>query len=175
MPCEYAPVDFEILKRPLSLLARKFSYQFPERLMDHNDLMQSGFLGAIRVPFQEKDTPTELIKRQVIAAKHQMIDTMRSFSDPRYPNGRRMEWAVGGIERFSAEDTVSVINEDEHLQYEELLRLASTLKEWEQKFLRDRLHGSTLLELAKGLSLTEGRASQIQSKIAGHLRKGLKY
>ena len=125
------------------------------------------------VIFQEKDTPKDLISRQVTAARREMIDAMRSFGSYRYSNGKRREVIVFDVVEYSNRHTIPNVHEDTHMQYMDFLRLTVSLEEREREILRERLRGYTLLELAERLSLTEGRLSQIQTEIIKHLQAGL--
>lgn len=141
--------------------------------MDYDDFIQSGFLGAVSVVFQKNDTSEELIARQVTAARREMIDAMRSFGSYRYSNGKQREVIVFDIVEYSNRHAVPNVHENTHIQREDFLRLAMSLKRQEREILWERLHGYTLLEIAEKLSLTEGRLSQIQAEIIKRLRAGL--
>lgn len=140
--------------------------------MGQDDLVQQGFLGALTVTEQTKETTERRLKRQIIAAKCEVIDSLRAFHDNRCTlYGRQRERLVPDIVHLADLRQDIAGYEETRTRYRELLDLAAGLSQRNQAILWARLRGYTLLEVADMLHVSEVRVYQLQQQIVAYLRK----
>ena len=156
--------EAQTLKKPLRRKALRLSTNFPRWLLSLEDFTQAGYLGALSIP--PNPDPHIQWMLQVQAGGRQMIDEMRSFSDPR--GARTLEVLHPDLTSLS-----DLLQPTHSLPLAELLLSISKLPFRERTILFLLYSGYTQKEVAARLSLSEGRISQLYKGILLFLREEL--
>lgn len=160
----------------LRAIAGRLGRRFPAWLMSNADLVQTAFLGILKVLPRAEETAEDLRCRRLKAGQNRMIDGIRAFHDTRPGNLRRMEVIIGNFDHLVRTILVDEDFEDRTIEAIDRKRLVVPLTHRvkhltlrEQTILRERLRGKTLLQVATSFHRTEGWACQQEKKITTKL------
>lgn len=149
------------VQKALNSIAANLGHGFPERILSWSDLVQIGWIGALRVPHGTL-TPLQYRNLQILAGKRQMLDAFRLVSNTRYPTGRRLEVSVPDIIAL-ADNRVSNpgIEDRGWIENYDLASHVAKLSPLTQRILFGRFHGRMNREIGIEEHLSHSRVSQL--------------
>lgn len=155
----------------LRAIAGRLGRRFPAWRMSNADLVQTAFLGILKIIPRAEETADDLLKRRLRAGQNRMIDGIRAFHDNRPGHCRRMEILMPDVLHLIDNSLTAEGPEDILLREYDGQRRTECLSPRERFLLQQRLQGATLVDVGKCFGVNESRACQIEKEMVTKLQE----